>query len=176
MDLARLPAHAPDGGFNVIVESPRGSPVKLKYEPRMGVFTVSRPLILGLRYPFDWGFIPSTLAPDGDPLDALVLWDVASYPGVVIPCRAVALLRIEQDRKDKRGRQRNDRVLAAPLLAPRLGNVETPDDLSDRVRQEIEAFCRMVTTLADKNVAVLGWGGPSEADALIRKTARKRGR
>jgi inorganic pyrophosphatase len=65
----------------MIVETPRGSGVKFKYEPKLKVFAVGKALPLGLTYPFDWGFIPGTKGEDGDPLDALAIHDAASYPG-----------------------------------------------------------------------------------------------
>ena len=55
---------------------------------------MSRPLPAGVTFPFDWGFVPSTEASDGDPLDALLLWDVPSFPGVVVPCRAIGVLQV----------------------------------------------------------------------------------
>lgn len=82
--------------MNVIVESPKGASIKLKYDVSTGVMTVSRPLQAGLTYPFDWGFIPGTRGADGDPLDAMVLWDSASYPGVLIPSRLIGMLCVEQ--------------------------------------------------------------------------------
>src|SRR3954467_9288837 len=99
-DLQKLPSRAGDGALHVVVESPRGSTVKLKYEPKLGAFTISRPLVLGLRYPYDWGFIPSTKAADGDPLDAMILLDAPTFPGVVVPCRPVVLIKVEQKKKD----------------------------------------------------------------------------
>ena len=68
---------------NVLVESPRGSTIKFEYDQTERVMTLSRPLPAGLVYPFDWGFIPGTRAADGDPLDAFILWDGASYPGIL---------------------------------------------------------------------------------------------
>src|SRR5262249_25000580 len=107
-DLLKLPTFAADEVFHVVVESPRGSSVKLKCDPDLGAMTVSRPLVLGLAYPYDWGFVPSTRGPDGDPIDALVRSDVASFPGVVIACRAVAVLQIEQNHPTRSGeRARN---------------------------------------------------------------------
>jgi len=74
-----------DGSINVMVESPRGSAIKFKYDQNDRAMTVSRPLPLGLVFPFDWGFIPGTRAADGDPLDAFILWDGSSYPGSSFP-------------------------------------------------------------------------------------------
>ena len=78
--LSNLPAYGEDGSVYAVVESPKGSPVKLKFEIKLGVFTVAHSLPLGLSYPFDWGFVPSTQAPDGDPLDILILHEASTYP------------------------------------------------------------------------------------------------
>jgi inorganic pyrophosphatase len=71
--MTTLPALRKDGSLNGVVESPRGSSVKFKYDLEDDVMTVSRPLPAGLTYPQDWGFVPSTRADDGDPLDAWIL-------------------------------------------------------------------------------------------------------
>ena len=118
-DLHRLETFAGDGVFHVIVESPRGAVVKLKYSPELKAMSISRPLVLGVAYPCDWGFVPSTEGPDRDPLDAAIWWDVTTYPGVVVPCRALAVVRVEQNRADGSARIRNDRVLAVPVAAAR---------------------------------------------------------
>lgn len=90
--LDELPTFARAGVVHAVVESPRGSTLKLKYDPEIGAFVLSRPLPLGFCYPFDWGFIPRTRGSDGDPIDALILSDAPSYPGVVIPCRIAGVL------------------------------------------------------------------------------------
>lgn len=84
-----LPARDPDGTLNVVVETPRGSTAKFKYDERDGVIRLSRPLPVGICYPYDWGYVPSTRAADGDALDAMVVWDGVSYPGVVISARCL---------------------------------------------------------------------------------------
>jgi inorganic pyrophosphatase len=164
-DLQKLPTFAGEGVFHVVVESPRGAVVKLKYAPELEAMSISRPLVLGVTYPCDWGFVPSTESPDGDALDAAIWWDVTTYPGVVIPCRALAVVRVEQNRADGSGRIRNDRVLAVPVAARR------EVVLTARVRQEIEHFFVAVTTLENKDPRILGWDDGDAALELIRTTA-----
>jgi inorganic pyrophosphatase len=89
------PTFNADGALHVVVETPRGSAVKFKYDPTLAAFTLSRPLTLGTVYPYDWGFVPSTRAGDGDPIDAMVLWDGTSFPGLVLPTRLIGLLRVD---------------------------------------------------------------------------------
>ncbi len=173
MDLAAIPAFAGDDIFHVVVETPRGSVLKLKYEPRWQAMSVSRPLPLGVTFPFDWGFVPSTHAADGDPLDAMLLWDVPSYPGVVIPCRAIGVLRVEQNRvnRDPSQRIRNDRVMAIPVEARREHGIADVAELPERVRQELEQFAIAATALEGKDVRILGWGDAAAALALVRESA-----
>ena len=170
-DLTRLPLRGKDGAFHVVVESPRASTVKLKYEPELGAFTVSKPLVHGMRYPFDWGFVPSTLAPDGDPLDALVYWDQSTYPGVVLPCRALGVLKVDQKKRRGAGRERNDRLLVVTVIAARAENLNSLKDLSRREREELEHFFTAAVAFADKDVRILGWEGPESAERMIQETA-----
>src|SRR5215470_18547945 len=105
-NLLALPSYGEDGSLNVIVEAPRGAGIKFKYEPMLDVFTVSRALPIGLTYPFDWGFIPQTLASDGDPLDVLAIHDGITHPGVLLPCRPLGVVELEQDAEKGGGRER----------------------------------------------------------------------
>jgi inorganic pyrophosphatase len=177
MNLAAIPAFTSDDVFHVVVEVPRGSTLKLKYEPRWEALSVSRPLPLGITYPFDWGFVPSTRAADGDPLDAMLLWDTQSYPGVVVPCRAIGVLRIEQNRinHNPSDRIRNDRIMAMPIQARREHQITDLAALDVRVRQELEQFAVAATALEGKDVRVVGWSDASAALALLRDSATRSG-
>jgi len=166
-DLSRLPACADGDVFHVVVECPRGSAVKLKWDTSLGAMSVSRPLGLGLVFPFDWGFVPSTRGADGDPVDAIVLWDVASAPGIVIPCRPLAVLTADQ-KGDGGNRIRNDRLIAVPTAVRREAGVSADALLSARVRAELEQFLLASTVLENKDLKILGWEGPDAALALIR--------
>jgi inorganic pyrophosphatase len=171
--LAGIPALIGDDAFHVVVESPRDAVVKLKYEPQWNAMSVSRPLPLGVRYPYDWGFIPSTRAADGDPLDAMLLWDVASYPGVVLQCRAVAVLQVEQNvvNHDSSRRIRNDRIMALPLSSRREQSLAMLGDLAPRLRDELEQFACAAVALEGKDVKVVGWGDAAAALAMVRASA-----
>jgi inorganic pyrophosphatase len=173
--LSSLDAFTRDGLVNIVVESPRGSTVKLKYDGERELFTISRPLVEGLAYPYDWGFVPSTCAADGDPLDAMILWDRASYPGVVIPCRLIGVLRVEQNKKgtEPPTRERNDRVLALPADAPQFEHVHDIGDLPNRKRDELESFFLAATAFENKALKLLGWADAGEALALVKASMRR---
>ena len=83
-DPLSLPASPADHVLNVVVESPAGATSKIEWEIELAAFALSRPLPLGMAYPHDWGFVPGTRAEDGDPVDALVLSEGTTYPGLVI--------------------------------------------------------------------------------------------
>jgi inorganic pyrophosphatase len=169
--LDQLPTFADGDTFHVVVESPRGSAIKLKYSPDLEAMSISRPLAAGLVYPCDWGFVPSTIADDGDPVDAALWWDVATFPGVVVPCRALAVIQIEQNLANGKGRARNDRILALPIGARREAELASAMSLSQRVRDELEHFFIAATVLEGKDPRILGWAGPDAALKLLRASA-----
>jgi len=151
----------------VVIESPRDSRAKIKYDPELRAFTFSRPLVMGLRYPYDWGFIPGTAAPDGDPLDAMVFSDLSTFPGIVIECRALGVIRLRQNRRDTAGRERNDRLLAVPIKMPRFAGFKNPRDLPLRWRQELEEFFLAATRFERKDAKILGWASAAEGERLV---------
>jgi inorganic pyrophosphatase len=168
VDYLNLPCRDEDGRISFVVEAPKGSAVKLAFDPTRGVFVFKRALALGVCYPHDWGFIPSTRASDGDPLDAMLLCDAPTWPGVVIPARAIGVVRLTQKANEKR--ERNDRVMLVPADDQRFADVQ---DLTKNVRRELEQFFVTMTELTDKEVDVEGWEGPKSAEKVIEKAAQK---
>lgn len=129
---------------------------------------LSRPLPMGISYPYDWGFIPSTRASDGDPLDAMVRWEGGSYPGVVIPCRLIGVLEVEQTNIETGARERNDRVMAVPVTSVAMAAVRSVLELTERARAELQTFFEVSVKFEGKELLILGWSGPDQADALLR--------
>jgi inorganic pyrophosphatase len=171
VNLTSLPARDSDGNLNVVVESPRGARVKLKYEPAPGIFKFSRPLVLGIAYPYDWGFVPSTRAEDGDPLDAMIYHDVATFPGVVVPCKAIGVVKLVQ-KEPKKPKTRNDRLIVVPAGEKRWDDAMK---LEERVREELEEFFRIVVLMTAKKVDIEGWAGPKLAARLVAKATKRAG-
>jgi len=168
--LDQLPSHDADGNLRVVIETPRGATTKLKYDPELGVFVHSRALTLGLSYPYDWGFVPSTRAEDGDPLDVMVVHDATSFPGVVIACRPLALLLVTQRKAggNPDQRVRNDRVIAVPARDQRLARQTR---LDERVKAELERFFEAAVWFSEKEARMEGWL-EQELDAHIRTLLR----
>jgi inorganic pyrophosphatase len=124
----------------------------------------------GLSYPYDWGFIPSTRAEDGDPLDALIIHDAATYPGLVLTCRPVGVLEIVQAADGKK--ERNDRLFVVPDRSPFEGDLEDIRQLPKRAKCELEEFFLATDALEAKKLKFLGWEGPEKAKKIIKKLAR----
>ncbi len=169
--LLKLPAIDKQGNIHVVVETPRGSRAKLKYDPVMRTFVLSKSLMAGLTYPHDWGFVPSTQAEDDDPVDALVIHEAATSPGLVIKCKAIGVLEIVERKKKKK--QRNDRVMAVPVDSHAEQGLRDVRQLSKQVREELEKFFVATAELQSTTLECLGWRGPKRAFRLIEKSLQK---
>jgi len=166
-NLARLPTWAGNELVHVVVETPRGARAKLTFDPGLKTFVLSKSLMLGLSYPYDWGFIPSTRAEDGDPLDAMVIHDAATTPGLVLRCKIIGVLQMVQ--KTKHDQIRNDRVIAVPTDSHRERELHGVQDLQPEVKQELEKFFVATDELEAKTLKFLSWQGPAQAKKLVRR-------
>ena len=169
-NLIRLPPFSDDGDVRVVIETPRGSRAKFRYDPELQIFTLSKSLLVGLTYPHDWGFVPSTKAEDGDPIDIMVIHDAATSPGLVLTCRVIGVLQIEQ--KSKNNAERNDRLFAVPRCSHSERGLRDVRDLSKPILEELEKFFVATDELEDKELKIIGWKGPKIALKAINDAAK----
>ena len=165
-----LPPFTEDGDVHVVVETPRGSRAKFAYDPKLESFALSKSLLTGLSYPHDWGFVPSTKADDGDPLDIMVIHDATTFPGLVVTCRVIGILQIEQNRKKKS--ERNDRLFAVPRRSHSERALKDVRDLTKPIQEELEKFFIATDELEDKKLNIIGWKGPKAAVQAIKDAAK----
>ena len=168
LDYGSLPLRDEQGRLLVVVEAPKGSRMKIKFDPKLHAFVFNRVFQLGVEYPYDWGFFPSTAAEDGDPLDAMVMFDAPTWPGVVIPIVPLGLVRVVQ--RDSKGAElkRNDRIIARPIEDDRWADVK---QLPKRVRDELEQFFLAAVAKTEKRVTIEGWSGAKAALKAIEEAA-----
>src|SRR3977135_3376012 len=124
--------------FQVVVETPKGSRNKYAFDPDNRVFELKKVLPAGMSFPYDFGFIPSTLADDGDPVDVLVLMDEPAFPGCLLKCRCIGV--IEGEQKSKKEKERNDRIVAVEQDNHSFADIRHIRDLGDQFLQELEEF------------------------------------
>jgi inorganic pyrophosphatase len=155
----------------VVVETARGSDHKLKFDPELGRFRLSRVLPVGMVFPCDFGYIEGTTAPDGDEIDVALLIGSAIPTGTVVRARAVAVLIAEQ-REDGRWR-RNDRVIAVPVDDPRQAAIKRKRDLDARFLRELRMFLAAMAGADDVKVRIRGCRGRRIAKRIIRRAGRE---
>ena len=153
--------------INIVIDTPKAAPFKLKFDEKSQVFRVHKAMPLGFVLPFNFGFLPSTRGGDGDPLDVLLLSDFILPIGSVILGQLIAVLEAEQI--DRNGKQRNDRLIAIPIEAvshePMLPAVEFSGALKKAVRE----FFVKYNELQDSKFRPIRYAGPSRAIQLVRK-------
>jgi len=156
-----------DGVLQVVIETPKGSRNKFAFDPDQHVFTLRKVLPAGMTFPYDFGFLPKTIAPDGDPIDVLLLMDEPAYPGVVVRARLIGVIEGEQVKGKKRNR--NDRLLAVAEANHLYANIKTFIDLPSRFLHELEEFFVNYHKQEGKEYKLLGCKGANQAMQLIQE-------
>jgi inorganic pyrophosphatase len=141
--------------LHCLVEIPKGSRNKYEWDPQLNAIKLDRFLFSSMVYPTDYGFIPDTLASDGDPLDAVVCVSEPTFPGCVIPVKVVALFKMRDDAGV------DDKVVCVPLNDPNWNTMDKLEDLPQALRDEISYFFAIYKLPEGKVVKVDGWF-PSE--------------
>jgi len=155
----------------VVVETPRGSGNKLKYDAELGMYRLERVLPAGMAFPFDFGFVPRTLAEDGDPLDAIVLVDSPVYPGCIVLSRLIGLLEVEQQDGGVGPFERNDRLVAVAGGPKGHSSLRALHDVDPFRLEAIGTFFINYHAMDGDNVRVIGRKGVRAAEAAMRRAA-----
>jgi inorganic pyrophosphatase len=146
---------------DIIIETPRDSRNKIKFDAPSRRFKLSKILPEGMVFPYDFGFVPNTQAGDGDALDVLVLADEGLFPGCLVQCTLIGVLEAKQ--REKGCTVRNDRLIAVAEQALLYSNVRTLADLNPRLLSQIEAFFVNYQRVRGIKFEIIRRGGPKEA-------------
>jgi inorganic pyrophosphatase len=160
--------------IQVIIETPKGSRNKYAFDPEQRIFALKKVLPAGMTFPYDFGFVPSTKAEDGDPVDVLVLMDEPAFPGCLLKCRVIGIIEGQQGKKKKA--ERNDRVIAIEEANHSYATVRHVRDLGKKFVIELEEFFVNYHDQQGQKYRILDVRGPSEARRRIEdgiKGARK---
>ncbi|MFN5856333.1 MAG: inorganic diphosphatase [Pseudanabaenaceae cyanobacterium] len=164
MDLKLIPPQPKSGILNVLIEIPDGSKNKYEFDKDLNAFALDRVLSSSVQYPYDYGFVPNTLADDGDPLDGMVIMDQPTFPGCVIPARPIGMLIMVD------GGDLDEKILCVPAKDPRYTNVKTLADIAPHRLDEIAEFFRTYKNLEKKVTEIRGWEGIDAVQALVAKS------
>ena len=172
-DISRIGPYGPKSEYlNVIIEAPKGSRSKFKYDGKNGLFLFDKILPIGQIFPFDFGFLPSTEGGDGDPLDVLVITDEPTFVGCLVHAKLVGVIEAEQTDGDET--ERNDRLIAIPLEVksgkPPAGATE---HLQRDLIQTIGRFFVAYNQLQNKRFKPLRYAGPGRGMTVIRHAMSK---
>src|SRR5580698_7568471 len=175
-DPSRLPPVDPDsnGTIEVIIETPKGSRNKYAFDAELKVFQLMKVLPAGMAFPYDFGFIPSTIAEDGDPVDVLVLMDEPAFPGCLLKCRVVGVIEGAQGKK--KHKERNDRIVAVEQENHSYAHVKHVDDLGKKFVRELEEFFVNYHRMLGKTYSIIGVKGPGEGRRRIKDGMRANAR
>jgi inorganic pyrophosphatase len=156
--------------IQVIIETPKGSRNKYAFNPDLRIFELKRVLPAGMTFPYDFGFVPSTLAEDGDPVDVLVLMDEPAFPGCLLQCRLIGIIEGEQGKKEDY--ERNDRIVAVEEKNHTYAFVRNIKDLGKEFIEELEDFFVNYHELSRQQYRIVDVRGPKEAKRRLRDGMR----
>jgi inorganic pyrophosphatase len=166
LTLARLAPHdARTRRPHVVVETPGGSRNKYRYDESLGAFVLHKRLPLGAAFPFDFGFVPGTRAEDGDPIDVLVVDELPTFAGCVVPVRLLGVLEANQTEKGRT--LRNDRLIAVAETEKIHPAQRSLADLQRSLLDQIEHFFAAYNLAEGRTFEVIGRGGHAVAKRLL---------
>ena len=159
-----------DSTIRVVIETPKGCGNKYEFDPELGAFTLSKVLPDGMTFPYDFGFVPSTKADDGDPIDVLLLMDQPAFPGCIVESRLIGVIEGEQVEDGKS--ERNDRLIAVANENRTYSDLKTVGDMNEILLRDIGEFFVNYHRLRGSKFKVLGIRGPKQAQRLLKKSLK----
>jgi inorganic pyrophosphatase len=159
-----------DGLLQVIIETPKNSRNKYAFDVDQKIFSLKKVLPAGMAFPYDFGFLPCTMAGDGDPIDVLVLMDEPAFPGCLLRARLIGV--IEGEQVDGKKRVRNDRLVAIAEANHSFTNIKRLKDLPRHFLKELEVFFVDYHKLEGKTYKLLGCKGTAVAQTLIKQAQK----
>jgi inorganic pyrophosphatase len=153
------------GEMDIVIETPKGSRIKYKYDENHRLFRLKKILPAGLVFPFDFGFIPGTKGEDGDPIDVLVISEFQGFPGCLMDCRIIGCIQAEQFAGN--GKIRNDRFLAVPEQSGVFENAISIEDIPSTIITQIEAFFTNYMEGEGKKIHLLGNLNAAQAITML---------
>lgn len=158
--------------IQVVIETPKGSRNKYAFDPELRIFSLTKVLPAGMTFPYDFGFVPSTKAEDGDPTDVLVLMDEPAFPGCLLKCRIIGIIEGQQGKK-KTG-ERNDRIIAIEEANHSYAHVRHVKELGKKFMTELEEFFVNYHDMEGEKYRILDMKGPGEARRRLDDGIRNR--
>lgn len=157
--------------IHVIIETPYKSRNKFNFDKSTGLFKYKKTLPAGMAFPCDFGFIPRTTGEDGDPLDALLIMDELTYPGCLVECRLIGVIKATQVEKD--GREiRNDRFITVPLYSTEYDDIKDVKDINKNKINHIVSFFKNYNEKEHKQFKLVSILGAASAHALLKKSGK----
>jgi inorganic pyrophosphatase len=159
-----------DGLLQVIIETPKNSRNKFSFDVDQHIFALKKVLPAGMSFPYDFGFLPRTIAGDGDPIDVLVLMDEPAFPGCLLRARLIGV--IEGEQQDGGKPIRNDRLVAVADANHSYTKIKRLKDLPRHFVEELETFFVNYHKLEGKTYKLLGCKGPAAAQTLVKQAQK----
>ena len=160
------------GQWRVVIETPKGSHNKYKFDPDLGVFMLNGVLPEGMSFPYDFGFLPATVGEDGDPLDVLLLMDEPAFCGCLVPSRLIGVIEAEQTETDGKT-ERNDRLVAVPVKCRVYSDCKSLKDLNEHRVERDPGVLRLLQPGPRQGVQGARPARPRQGRGLVRDGIKK---
>lgn len=153
--------------FDVVIEIPKGERNKYEFDKNKGMIRLDRITNSSMVYPADYGYIPNTLADDGDPLDAMVILTLPTIPACIVKVKAIGVFFMTDDKG------KDEKIICVPISDPNYNHLNNINELPIQIKKEIEHFFKFYKEIEKKKIIIKGWGNNIEALKVYNKCLKK---